>query len=161
MHTRLVALFSLILVALAATPLHAMGDKKKPFSVSAHIETDANENPKMIFPQAVGGQTRYFRRIPEISTKDIISFSPFPTEAGAFGVVFRLKDNAAKRYSAVTNVNQQRWLLIMVNGRFTDAVLIDQPINDGLLVVWKGITLADIELFGQSLPRIGEENKKK
>ena len=45
---------------------------------STIVKLDANENPKMIFQQEVGGKPRFFRRMPEIGTKDVMSFSPFP-----------------------------------------------------------------------------------
>ena len=38
--------------------------------------------------------------------------------------------------------------------------IIDQPINDGVLVVWKGITLADLSIFDKSTKRSGEDDKK-
>ena len=151
-----------ILFALAPSMLSAAGKAENKASLSFHIETEASDNPKMIFPHALNnGQTRYFRRLPEISTKDVVSYSPFPSDSGeGYGAVFRLRDSAAKRLSALTNINQGKWLVAQVNGRLVDAVIIDQPINDGVLVVWKGITLADLSIFDKATKRSGEENKK-
>lgn len=152
-----------ILFALSAPSLLlAAGKADNKASLSFHIETEASDNPKMIFPHTLNdGQTRYFRRLPEVSTKDVVSYSPFPSDTGdGYGAVFRLKESAAKRFSALTNINQGKWLVAQVNGRLVDAVFIDQPINDGLLVVWKGITLADLSIFDKSTKRSGEENKK-
>lgn len=156
-RTCLVALLALVL----PTAAPASGKKEAKCSVTFHIETDSSDNPKMIFPQQVNGQTRYFRRLPEVGTKDIVSFSPFPSEIDSYGAMFRLKDNAAKRINAITTATQGRWLLAQVNGRVVDAVLIDKPVTDGMLVVWKRVTLADIALFDESFPRIGQENQKK
>ena len=126
------------------------------------METEATDNPKMIFPQMTNGQQRFFRRMPEISIKDIVSFNPFPSDAGGddYGIVFTLKPSAARRFSAVTNANQGRWLIAQLNGRVVDGVLIDKTVNDGNLVIWKGVTLADIATLDKSLPRTGEEGKK-
>jgi hypothetical protein len=116
----------------------------------------------MIFPQVVGEQTRYFRRMPEIGMKDIVSFSPFPSDVGeGFGIVFRLKSNAVNRFAAITAANQGRWLISQVNGRAVDGVIIDKQVNDGFIVIWKGVTLADVELLDEELPRADEANKKK
>lgn len=153
-----------ILFALAApSMLSAAGKAENKASLSFHIETESSDNPKMIFPHTLNnGQTRYFRRLPEISTKDVVSYSPFPSDAGdGYGAVFRLRDSAAKRLAALTNINQGKWLVAQVNGRIVDAVIIDQPINDGMLVVWKGITLADLSIFDKSTKRSGEDGKKK
>ena len=145
-----------------APPLFASGKKENKASVTFHIETEASENPKMIFPQVVGEQTRYFRRMPEIGMKDIVSFSPFPSDVGeGFGIVFRLKSNAVNRFAAITAANQGRWLISQVNGRAVDGVIIDKQVNDGFIVIWKGVTLADVELLDEQLPRADEANKKK
>jgi len=139
----------------------AGGKAETKASLSFHMETDAGDNPKMIFPQLVDGQTRYFRRMPEITSKDVISFSPFPSEADDYGIVFRLADHAGKRLAAITNMNQGRWLAAQINGRVVDGVLIDKQIDDGLVVIWKGASLADIKMLDASLPRIGQEGAKK
>jgi len=151
------------LASLFLAPLALAGGKGgEEAAISFHIETDQNENPKMIFPQLVNGKTRYFRRISEVSTKDIATFSPFPSDDGqSYGVVFKLKDHAARRLSAITNVNLERWLAARANGRIIDAVIIDQQINDGTLVVWKGVTLGDIALLDKAFIRTGEKEKRK
>ena len=127
------------------------------------METDVSDNPKMIFPQLANGQTRYFRRMPDVSLKDMASFNPFPSEFGGddYGIVFRLKPNAVNRFAALTNANQGRWMISQVNGRVADGFLIDRQVSDGVVVIWKGVTLADIALFDAQLPRTGEEGKKK
>jgi hypothetical protein len=114
----------------------------------------------MIFPRDIGGETKYFRRIPEIALKDIAVFTPFPGEAGDYGVVFRLKPRAANRFSAMTAVNQGRRLLAVINGRAVDTVMIDSQIDDGVVVVWKNLTLADIESLDKAIPRAGAEKKE-
>lgn len=162
MQTRLPALLMVLFSALAPAVL-AGGKAETKALLSFHMETEATDNPKMIFAQLANGQTRYFRRMPEITTKDVDAFSPFPSDGGGddYGIVFRLKDNAAKRLAAVTNINQGRWLIAQMNGRVVDGVLIDKQIDDGFVVVWKGATLADINVFDDSFPRIGQEGKKK
>lgn len=154
---------SFLFIFAAPPTLMAAGKADNKASLSFHIETEATDNPKMIFPHALNnGQTRYFRRLPEISTKDVASYAPFPSDTGdGYGAVFRLRDSAGKRLSALTNINQGKWLVAQVNGRIVDAVLIDQPINDSILVVWRGITLADLTIFDKSTKRSGEDGKKK
>lgn len=161
MHPRLAALLILVVSALL-TPAGFAGSKADvKASLSFHMETDAIDNPKMTFSQLTNGKIRYFRRMPEITTRDVVSFSPFPAEGGTgYGIMFKLNDSAAKRLSAVTNANQGRWMITQMNGRVVDGVFIDQTINDGVVVVWKDATLADIKVFDDSLPRIGQDGKK-
>lgn len=152
-----------MMVVLALAPgVFAGGKKEEKSSVTFHLETEATDNPKMIFPQLANGQTRYFRRLPEISLKDIALFSPFPSTAGDdYGLVFRLKPSAANRLAAITGANIGRWMIAQINGRVVDGVMIDQQINDGVIVIWKGVTLADVELLDKELKRPGADKKKK
>lgn len=150
----------LLFVALAPD-LHASGKAGEAATLSFHIETEQNENPKMIFQHQVNGQVRFFRRIPEIGTKDVVAFSPFPADGNeGYGILFQLKPNAARRLAAVTSANQGRYLAAQANGRIVDVVLIDQPVNDDKIVIWKGITEAEIKLYDEAAPRIGEQKKR-
>lgn len=155
---------TMILVFSAALlcPAAAGGKASKKASVTFHIQTDANENPKMIFAQEINGKAMHFRRMPEVGTKDLTTYSPFPSEGGGdFGAVFRLKGSAAGRLAAITNASQGRWLAAMVNGRIVDGVLIDKQIDDGVLVVWRGLNLDDIAALDKTLTRFGAEEGKK
>jgi len=40
-------------------------------------------------------------------------------------------------------------------------VIIDKQVNDGFIVIWKGVTLPDVKLLDEELPRADEVNKKK
>lgn len=150
-------------LAAAATALPGMagGNADENPAVSFHIETDHAENPKMVFPVQAGGKTRYFRRIPELGLRDVAAFRPFPgdDDAATYGVVLQLKKTAGRRLSSISNANQGRMLLAMTNGRPVDMVEIDQPVDDGFIVIWKGVTEADIRLYDESMPRIGEDKK--
>lgn len=161
MQSRIAALMMMVVLAWAPAG-YASGKKENKASVTFHLETEGSDNPKMIFSQLTNNKTRFFRRLPEISLKDMVSFSPFPSEAGDdYGLVFKLKGNAANRLAAVTNANQGRWMISMLNGRVVDGVLIDKQISDGFIVIWKGATLADLTVLDADLPRIGAEGKKK
>lgn len=152
-----------LMLAFTLTPVIFAGGKKEPkASITFHMETEGTDNPKMIFPQMANGQTRYFRRSPEITLKDMTSFRPFPTQNGeGYGIVLKLKPHATNRFAAITAANQGRWLISQVNGRAVDGVMIDKPVNDGFIVIWKGINDADIAILDEEMPRTGAENKKK
>lgn len=161
MTLRLAAFTTLAVFALAPAGFGS-GKKENKASVTFHMETEATDNPKMIFPQLANGETRYFRRMPEIGMKDIQSFNPFPSDAGdGYGIVIKLKGSASNRLSAITNANQGRWMISQVNGRVVDGIMIDSQVSDGMLVIWKGVTLADIAVLDEDLPRTGQEGKKK
>lgn len=162
MKPRLTAVLMMLVCAFAPA-VRAGGKADTKAALAFHMETDATDNPKMIFAQEANGKTRYFRRMPEITSKDVLSFNPFPSDAEGddYGVAFKLNDNAARRFAAITALNQGRWLFSQINGRVAGGVLIDKQIDDGIVVIWSGATLADIKTFDAALPRFGQEGKKK
>ncbi|NJM37374.1 MAG: hypothetical protein HC845_05625 [Akkermansiaceae bacterium] len=161
MKSSIVVILMTVFLALAPS-VFASGKKEVKSSVSFHLESDGNDNPRMISEMVHNGKKRYFRRLPEINTKDIVSFNPFPSEINdSYGIVFRLTPVATGRLAAVTASNQGKYLMAQINGRLVDGVLIDKEINDGFVVIWKGATLGDIQLLDQDKPRLGEEGKKK
>lgn len=155
----IVSLISLIAFSI---PSLGGGKKEEKLSVSFHLETEATDNPKMIFPQLTNGKKRFYSRNPEIATKDFVSFGTFPaTEGDGYGVMFKLKGSATNRFSAITTANQGRWIVAQINGRVVDGIVIDKTVNDGFIVIWKGVNAADIAMLDEKLPRIGAEGQKK
>ncbi len=155
MNARAAAIAALLAV-LPASPALAGGKADNAAVVSFHLEADANDNPKMIFPQLAAGEMRNFKRMPEIMVDDIEGFAPFPSEDGqTYGVAFKLKSNAARRLSAITATNEGRWMLSQVGGQIIEAVLIDKQVDDGIIVVWRGVTIPQIEQFEKAVPRLG------
>lgn len=150
-----------LVVVILMGDVMAGGDKPPAVNISFHIETEATDNPKMIFPYEVMGKQRFFRRLPEVSSKDFVAFSPFPSDDQmSYGVVLQLKDNARRRLAAVTQISTGKWLICHAYGRIVDGVLIDDTVNDGVIVVWKGLTLEEIRQMDEGLPRLGEKKKK-
>jgi uncharacterized protein involved in high-affinity Fe2+ transport len=161
MNRRTFALMLTAVIGLAPVTAMAGGKAGESAKLTFHLETDPNDNPKMIFPELVNGKVRVFRRMSEVSEKDVESFSPFPASDGAtYGLTLKLKPAGARRLAAVTATNPERWLVARVNGRSVDGVLIDRQISDGVLIVWKGVTAQDIKLFDKLAPRIGETKKR-
>ena len=138
----------------------AGGNNGKKVDISFHIETEASDNPKMIFPYEVMGKQRFFRRIPEVSSNDFVAFSPFPSDDQAsYGVILQLKDNARRRLAAVSQISSGKWLVCKAFGRMVDGVLVEDPVDDGVVVVWKGLSIQEIGILDELLPRIGEKKK--
>lgn len=146
---------------LLVAPVQAGGKKHQENVLSIHIETDPTDHPKMIFKQFVAGKERSFKRIPEITGKDIAAFHPFPSRDGeGFGVTLQLKARASNRFATTTTANQRRWVLTQINGRMVDAVLVDRPVNDGIWIIYKGVTAAEVASFDAEVPRLGAPKTK-
>lgn len=155
-------LFAVVLLALCpGLTAHAGGKKGEKTGISFHIQADPTDNPKMIFAQMTNGKQLVYRRNPEIMTKDIMAFNPFPSQDGdGYGVLLQLKPSAKNRFAAITNAGVNRWMVAMVNGRVVDAVIIDKQVDDGYVVIWKGIGKAEIDAFDAKVPRIGEKKPR-
>lgn len=161
MKTRAGFIMKLLVLCFLGCGMALAGGEKKVAQVSFHIETEASDNPKMIFSYEVMGKQRFFRRLPEISSKDFVAFTPFPSEdQESYGVMFQLKDNATRRLAAITSVSQGKWLVAQAFGRVVDGVLVDEPVNDGAVVIWKGLTLEEVRELDTIMPRIGEKKKR-
>ena len=156
-------LFAVAVLALSpGLSAHASGKKGETSGISFHVQAEETDNPKLVFPQETAGKRVFYRRSPEVITKDIAAFNPFPSQDGeGFGVVLQLTPNAKSRFAAISNSSVNRWMVAMVNGRIVDAVIIDKEVNDGYLVIWKGIGAAEIDAFDQTVPRFGEKKPRK
>ncbi len=151
---------ALLLLLFLPCTLMASGKKAPPASISFHIESHAAEAPRFARKVKTLAGEKYFKVVPAVSTKDIIAFSPFPADDKlTYGLVFKLSPQASRRLQATTNMNQGKLLLTLVNGQAVGVVLIDKPVSDGMLVIWKGIKLEEIRLYDQVAPRIGENKK--
>lgn len=156
-------LLLLVLFILPATAPHssASGKKAPPASISFHMEGSAAEAPKFARKIKTLAGEKYFRKVPEVSTKDIVAFSPFPADDNrTYGIVFKLNPQASRRLNGATTMNRGKLLLALVNGQALGVVRIDKPVNDGMLVIWSGIAQQEIKLYDQVAPRIGEDAKK-
>jgi hypothetical protein len=150
-----------VLALSVVQPLHASGKKGEPSGISFHLQGEENDNPKMMIVLPTNGKNTPYRRLPEVVTKDIAAFAPFPSRDGdGFGVLLQLKPAVRNRWAAITASNVNRWVMAMVNGRAVDAVMIDKQITDGQMVIWKGIGEGEIAAFDEMVPRIGEEKPR-
>ena len=165
--TRLLAtaFLSLLLVPAAL----ASSKKPKAMEVTFHLQADAGEGQKLVFPQMTAGEQIFYRISPAFSTSDIVAFSPFPADDEvSYGVMLQLKPGAKQRLASISSDNRGQFLLAIVNGSVRDAVLIDKTVNDGILVIWQRITAQEVQRADTMMPRIGqtpkewkEEQKKK
>jgi len=155
---RYLLLFCLLLLPTLAT---ASGKKTPPASISFHLEGSAAEAPKFAREFTTIAGKRFFRVVPEISSRNIVSFSPFPADdKRSYGIVFKLDNQGTKRLLEATLMNEGKLLLALVNGQPLGVVRIDKPVKDGILVIWSGVTEQEIKLYDQIAPRIGEDPKE-
>ena len=129
-------------------------------SISFHVEGAAAEAPKISREVTTEAGKGFFRVVPEISNNDAAAFSPFPAEDGnGYGLVIKLNKKATRKLEVISTLYQGKLLLSIINGQPHDIVRIDKPIKDGTLVIWQGVTLAQINSYDLIVPRIGENEE--
>lgn len=148
-------------VALVAFALLSIGAGKKYqlYLVTFHVEGEMTDNPKMITPVKLGAEHRqyYFSKIPSFTDHDIAWFYPFTSRDGAsFGVAFKLKDHAAQELKGITLTNQGKLLGIRCSNAPIQAVLIDRPIDDGVIVIWEGLSQDHLKEFKRRFPHVDD-----
>ncbi len=150
---------TLLILLLAALPLYAGGKKIEENRITFHVQGVAAEVPKMAFPKIVKGRQYYFRRSPEASSLDVQAYRPFPAADGTFGMTLQLNPVAGRRMAAITSQHIGKWMLCIVNGRAVDAVTINAPVRDNMLVIWQGLHLVEVQKMSLQVPLIGETNE--
>lgn len=149
MHVRALMLIFLVVMAPA---VDAAGSKKGKAQVSFHLQADVGDAPKMIYPLMVGSAPMNFKRMPEVQTDDIASYKALPSKdkEGFYDIIVQLKPHAAQRLQLITNAHRGRFMASQLNGRTGEAMLIDQQVNDGVLVIWGVATAADLEVLAKT-----------
>ncbi len=153
------ALLCLGLLLAAIYWCEGAGKKHGLYLVTFHIEGQETDNPKMIVPVKLGQEHRqyFFSKIPAFTDRDIAWFYPFTASDGvSFGAAFRLKDHSAQELKAVTLTNQGRLLALRCSDAPVQAVLIDRPIDDGVIVVWSGLQQRHLQEFRKKFPHVDD-----
>ena len=142
----------LLLACLLPQSANAAGSKKGKASITFHLQAEKGDAPKMIYPMMVGGNQVAFKRMPEISTKDIAAYKAIPSKEkdGVYDIVVQLKPNAAKRLQMITNAHRGRFMTSQLNGRTGDAMMINQQVDDGMLVIWGVATAEDLKTIAKA-----------
>jgi hypothetical protein len=133
------------------------GNKTKGNFVTFHLEGEESETEKFVTPVKLGSEYRqyFFRKMPAFSDKDIWWFYPFIAQDGqSFGVAFRLKDGKAEEFSGITVENQGKLFGTRVLDAPLQALIIDQPINDGVIVIWSGLSQDHLKAINSVIPHV-------
>lgn len=133
------------------------GSKVKGLVVTFHLEGQEEETNKFVTPIKLGSEHRqyYFRKMPAFSDKDIAWFYPFVAQDGSsFGAAFRLNDHKARELNGLTIANHGKLFGTRVLDAPLRAVIIDQPVDDGVLVIWDGLSKNHIQLIGSKISHV-------
>ena len=133
------------------------GRKKGEFSISFHVEGDKSEGDKRVGEDVINGRTVYFRRLPVVTNKDFQGYWPFPADDGSLGAAFKLSSTGLRRLNTTGLTERGRLMRVVVNMRKVDVMLIDKNPEDGILVLWKGLTEEELKKLEKTLPQIAAQ----
>jgi hypothetical protein len=146
-------LFALLL-GLFALKTFAMTPKAK-YAITFHAQGDEMSSPRTIFRMNMPGYTSpvVFEKIPQFSHTQIAAFHSFPADDGeTLGLTLQLDFRGKNALNVLTRTRTGQILLALVNGQPVDFVMIDAPIDDGIITIWRGVTQGVIDELAKKYP---------
>jgi hypothetical protein len=155
----LLARFAVVLCAVA--PLLGMAKKKPEVTIRFHLERTTRDGDVFTSPIVVGNPPRtiYIGKMPEISERDVKAIWPVAAPDGSSGCALKLDPQGRLRLSSVSTEFRGALLVAFVNGRKVGELLVDKPVQDGVITIPGGITPAEMELFRKKWPLVGAKAK--
>ncbi len=152
---------SALLAGLALVGLLCLGagTKTKGLVITFHLEGEESDSEKFVTPVKLGSEHRqyFFRKMPAFTSADLLWFYPFVAQDGqSFGAAFRLKDHKAQELTGLTTANQGQLFGTRIVGGPMSAVVIDRPINDGVLVMWEGLAQQHLQFINSQVPHVDQ-----
>ena len=138
--------------------------------VTLHLQAGGYDSKNLVFPGVLPGTSKrlYFRKLPEISQKQMVAFFPFLSESdqrlgsidtlkpeeASYGAVFVLNKEGRRRLKDLSLANMGKYLVARVNATTSDYLYISEPVTDGLLVVWQGLSPEWLNLLSKKMKRL-------
>lgn len=146
----------------AAALLCVAGAKKPTIDLRVHAEGTEAEAPTFAIPATLlNGRAAFLQRMPLATQSEIEAVYPFPAADGSQGVYLKLGAHGSRLLQQHTMSQQGKTLVVMLNGRMVSNLLVDRPVNDGIVSIPRGLTQEDIAVLTSAFPIIGQEGKKK
>jgi len=137
------------------------GAKQRHCTFRLHAQ--ANPRDTEVFATSVraqvSGKTVAIEKMPWISERDIMAFSPYPAANGTYGALFQLDEHGRVVLDTLSVERRGGLLLVFVNGRPITELEIDKRVSDGKIYVPSGLTAADIELMKKEWRMIGQRKR--
>jgi hypothetical protein len=147
-------------LAFVALALLCLGGAKKPPMVDIRIHalgTEA-EAPTFAIPATLlNGTPVFLQRMPLLSQREVNAVYPFVAADGSHGTYLRVDNHGSRLLQQHTMSRRGELLVVLVNGRQVSNLLVDRPIDDGIVSIPRGLSADDIDLLTSVFPVIGQE----
>ena len=138
------------------------GAKKPTVELRIHGEGIAAEAPTFAFPSTLlNGRETFLSRMPLITQREIHSVFPFAAADGSQGVYLKLDNHGSGLLKQHTMERNGRLLAVFFNGRQVSNLVVDRPVNDGIVSIPRGLDSAEVEMLTAAYPVIGQSGKKR
>src|SRR5437773_7158811 len=111
------------------------------------LHAQANPRDTEVFATSVraqvSGKNVAIEKMPWISERDVIAFSPYRAANGTYGALLQLDEHGRVVLDTLSVERRGSLLFVFINGRPITELEIDKRVSDGKIYVPSGLTWAD------------------
>src|SRR5881227_1042270 len=127
------------------------------------VHAQANPRDTEVFATSVraqvSGKEVAIEKMPWISERDVIAFSPYPAANGTYGALFQLDEHGRVVLDTLSIERRGSLLFVFINGRPITELAIDKRVSDGKIYIASGLTAADINLMKKDWRLLGQRKR--
>ena len=127
------------------------------------LHAQANPRDTEIFATSVraqvSGKNVAIEKMPWLSERDVIAFSPYSARNGTYGALLQLDEHGRVVLDTLSVERRGSLLFVFINGRPITELEIDKRVSDGKIYIPSGLTSADIELMKKDWRMIGQRKR--
>src|SRR5213082_406974 len=139
------------------------GGAAKQRHCTLRVHTQANPRDTEVFATSVrtqlSGKEVAIEKMPWISERDVIAFSPYPAANGTYGALFQLDEHGRVVLDTLSIERRGSLLFVFINGRPITELAIDKRVSDGKIYIASGLTAADINLMKKDWRLLGQRKR--
>jgi len=128
------------------------------------VHAQANPRDTEVFSTSArtqfSGKDVAIEKMPWISERDVLAFSPYPAPDGTYGALIQLDEHGRTVLDTLSIERRGRFLFVFINGRFITELQIDKRVSDGKIYVPSGLTAVDIGLMKKDWRLIGQGKRQ-
>ena len=127
------------------------------------VHAQANPQDTDVFSMSArersSGKDIAIQKLPWITERDVVAFSPYKAQDGTYGALFQLDDHGRVVLDTLSVERRGGFLFVFVNGRLSTELQIDKRVSDGKIYIPSGLTAADIEVMKKDWRLIGQRKR--
>jgi len=128
------------------------------------VHAQANPQNTEVFATSVraqiSGKNVTIEKMPWLSERDVIAFSPYPALNGSYGALIQLDEHGRLVLDTLSIERRGSFLFVFINGRFITELQIDKRVSDGKIYIPSGLTASDIDLMKKDWRLIGQRKRQ-